>query len=241
MSPPKNELYQYSVVSALMDGVASNGLPMSTLLSHGDHGLGTFRGMQGELIVLDGHAFQMKHDGTTRPADLGPEGDVSPFAMVTRFAPTSRSSTSVGEKEGIEPVLAALCPDARNTHIAFRLDGAFKSVTCRTAEGQCYPGEGLKGVASRQVSITLGPARGTVVGFRSPQFLQGVAVAGVHMHFIDEERKAGGHVLALQTEGEVTVQVAELWRTIMDLPRGDRQFNEATMSLDSDGIKSVEG
>lgn len=238
---PTNELYQWSVVSALMDGVASNGLPMSQLLEHGDHGLGTFRGMQGELIVLDGHGYQMRHDGTTRPIDLSPSGDVTPFGMVTHFAPTTTASASVSEKGGIEPILDKLAPDARNTHIAFRLDGAFKSITCRTAEGQCFEGEGLKDVVGRQVSITLGPARGTVVGFRSPEFLQGVAVAGVHMHFIDEERSAGGHVLALETDGEVRVQVAELWRTVMDLPRGDTQFNDATMKLDADGIKNAEG
>lgn len=238
---PTNELYQWSVVSALMDGVASNGLPMSDLLSRGNHGLGTFRGMQGELIVLDGKGYQMRHDGTTRPIDLSPDGDVTPFGMVTHFAPTTTTTASVSEKGGIEPILSKLCPDARNTHVAFRLDGAFKSITCRTAEGQCFEGEGLKAVTGRQVNITLGPAKGTVVGFRSPEFLQGVAVAGVHMHFIDEERNAGGHVLALETDGEVTVQVSEIWRTVMDFPRGDKQFNEASLKLDADGIKNAEG
>lgn len=241
---PTNELYQYSVVSALMDGVASNGLPMSDLLAHGDHGLGTFRSMQGELIVLDGQGFQMLHDGTTRPINLAPPsegGDVSPFGMVTRFAPTTTTWASITEKGGVGPILEALAPHARNTHLAFRLDGAFRSITCRTAEGQCFAGEGLKAVVGRQVNITLGPARGTVVGFRSPEFLQGVAVAGVHMHFIDEDRSAGGHVLALETDGEVRVQVAEIWRTVMDFPRGDAQFNEAEMRLDAEGIRNAEG
>ncbi|BEI83682.1 hypothetical protein CcaverHIS002_0402860 [Cutaneotrichosporon cavernicola] len=237
---PRNELYQWSVVSALVDGVASNGLPMSDLLLHGDHGLGTFRGMQGELIVLDGQGYQMRHDGTTRPIDLSPSGDITPFSMITFFSPTISTMASITEKNGVEPILAALTPNARNAHIAFRLDGAFKSITCRTAEGQCFEGEGLKDVVGRQVSITLGPARGTVIGFRSPEFLQGIAVAGVHMHFINEERTAGGHVLALETDGEVNVQVSELWRTIMDFPR-DKQFNEAEMKLDAEGIRKAEG
>jgi alpha-acetolactate decarboxylase len=160
--------------------------------------------------------------------------------MVTRFSPERTSRTSIDGKSGVDPILSELCPDARNTHIAFRLDGTFKSITVRTAAGQCFDGEGLAGVASRQVTHTLGPLRGTVVGFRSPTFLQGVAVAGVHMHFIDQDRQAGGHVLALESDGEVDVRVAELWRTVMDLPR-NKQFNDARMALDDVGIKAVEG
>lgn len=230
-----------------MDGVASDGLPLSSLLEEGDHGLGTFRNMTGELIVVDGEAYQMRHDGTVVPAPGQPDSEgyhktsVTPFAMVTKFAPSVTTTAPIQAKDGVEPVLARLVPDARNTHIAFRLDGAFRSITVRTAAGQCFPGEGLRDVASRQNELVIGPLRGTVVGFRSPQFLQGVAVAGVHMHFIDDDRQAGGHVLALETDGEVTVQVAELWRTVMDLPRGDKQFNEATLALNAEGIAAIEG
>jgi hypothetical protein len=69
-----NEVYQFSVVSALMDGVASDGAPLSYLLKHGDTGLGTFRRMQGELIVLDGEIYQMFVDGTVKPARVAGMG-----------------------------------------------------------------------------------------------------------------------------------------------------------------------
>ncbi|KAL1410135.1 hypothetical protein Q8F55_004138 [Vanrija albida] len=241
---PPNELYQFSVVSALMDGVASTGVPLRQVLAHGSHGLGTFRSMRGELIALDGECWQMRHDGSVRAADLtegSPTEDFSPFAMVTDFAAEASTRAAISAKDGVEGVLARLAPNANNTHVAFRIDGAFKAITVRTAQGQCFPGEGLKDVASRQVTVTLPASRGTVVGFRSPQFLQGVAVAGVHMHYIDEGRTAGGHVLALESDGEVEVQVAELWRTVMDLPRGDAAFNAAPLALNDGGIKAVEG
>ena len=73
--PEPNELYQFSVVSALMDGVADQGLECGKLLQHGDLGLGTFRHMQGELIINDGEVYQMKHDGSVRPADIGAGGE----------------------------------------------------------------------------------------------------------------------------------------------------------------------
>jgi acetolactate decarboxylase len=37
--------------------------------------------------------------------------------------------------------------------------------------------------------------RGSLVGFRFPQYAQGINVAGYHFHFITEDRSAGGHVL----------------------------------------------
>ncbi|WOO78858.1 Alpha-acetolactate decarboxylase [Vanrija pseudolonga] len=241
---PPNELYQFSVVSALMDGVAGTGVPLRRVIEHGSHGLGTFRGMRGELIALDGEVWKMKHDGSVLRADITPESqteDYSPFAMVTDFVAEHRGTATLSAKSGVEDVLRRLAPDAHNTHIAFRIDGAFKSIKVRTAQGQCFPGEGLKDVASRQVEVTLPASHGTVIGFRSPQFLQGVVVAGVHMHYIDAGRTAGGHVLALESDGEVQVQVAELWRTVMDLPRGDTAFNEAPLALNDGGIKAVEG
>jgi len=36
---------------------------------------------------------------------------------------------------------------------------------------------------------------GTLVGFRSPAFVEGLNVPGYHFHFIDAERKVGGHLL----------------------------------------------
>lgn len=73
--PQPNELYQFSVVSALMDGVADQGLECGKLLKHGNLGLGTFRHMQGELIINEGEVYQMKHDGSVRPADVGEGGE----------------------------------------------------------------------------------------------------------------------------------------------------------------------
>ena len=36
---------------------------------------------------------------------------------------------------------------------------------------------------------------GTVVGFRFPDFAEGIEVAGYHLHFVTTGRDRGGHVL----------------------------------------------
>ncbi|MBA2714887.1 MAG: acetolactate decarboxylase, partial [Rubrobacteraceae bacterium] len=47
---------------------------------------------------------------------------------------------------------------------------------------------------------------GSLVGFRFPDYAQGLNVAGYHFHFITADRSAGGHVLeCLLTSGELQV------------------------------------
>ncbi|KAL2266722.1 hypothetical protein VTJ83DRAFT_6074 [Remersonia thermophila] len=234
-----NEIFQYSIVSALMDGVASHGTPISRVLAHGDHGLGTFRNMVGEMIVLDGEVYQMKADGTVvHVAD--PERTVTPFATVTRFRPSVRTRAALQGKAGLAGLLARLFPAARNHFLAVRLDGVFR-LKVRTAGGQAEPREGMVSVASRQTVHALDGVKGTVVGFRCPEYVMGVNVAGDHFHFISEDRQKGGHILELETEGEVEVAAAQMSRFHLELPTEDDEFNEAELKLQAQGIKDVEG
>lgn len=235
-----NEVYQYSIVSALMDGVASHGVPISHILTHGDHGLGTFRQMCGEMIVLDGDVYQMKADGSVvHVAD--PASTVTPFATVTRFRPTTRTRAVVKGKKGLEELLTGLFPKARNHFLVVRMDGVFRRVEVRTAGGQEREREGMVAVCARQTTHVFEGVKGTVVGFRCPGYVMGVNVAGDHFHFIAEDRQRGGHILALETEGEVEVAAAQMSKFHLELPTEDEEFNEAMLVLQAQGIKAVEG
>jgi alpha-acetolactate decarboxylase len=243
MKMAANELYQYSIVSALMDGVADSGISISTLLSHGDHGLGTFRHMVGEMIVLDGQVYQMKSDGSIAMIDVAADnGVIAPFAMVTRFQATTAMKSTIPDKQTLFDLLSQLLPAARNHFLAIRIDGVFKTVTVRTVGGQQVPHEGLAELGKHQVSHTFDePTPGTVIGFRSPAYMQGISVAGDHLHFISSDRKRGGHLLAFATEGEVEIAAAAISRVHLQLPDSDAEFNGAALVRDGEGIKAVEG
>lgn len=234
-----NEVFQYSIVSALMDGVASHGTPIARVLAHGDHGLGTFRNMVGEMIVLDGEVYQMKADGSV--VHIDPEATITPFATVTRFRPTTRTRATVSGKADLEALLTRLFPAARNHFLAVRLDGVFRTVNVRTAGGQLTPREGMVDVCARQTTHTFEGVKGTIVGFRCPQYVMGINVAGDHMHFITEDRQRGGHILAFETEGDVDVGVAQMSTFRLELPTEDEEFSQATLALQAQGIKAVEG
>ncbi|KAL7910466.1 alpha-acetolactate decarboxylase [Trichoderma velutinum] len=233
-----DEVFQYSIVSALMDGVASHGIPLSRLVCHGDHGLGTFRYMVGEMIVMDGRVWQMKSDGTVSEVGISNPEIIAPFAMITRFRPTVRIKALFSNKHHLTAQLCQLFPEAKNLYLGLRIEGFFKSVTVRTTAGQQYPSQRLIEISESQVSHTLS-GMGTMIGFRSPQFSQDISVAGIHLHFISADKKCGGHVLTLETE-KVELLVAVLSQIHLELP-ADSEFNAAQLKQDADGIVKVEG
>jgi alpha-acetolactate decarboxylase len=235
-----NELYQYSVVSALMEGLGETGLPYKDLAPHGDHGLGTFRRMDGEMICLDNKTYQMKADGSIVTIDSSAGTDVAPFAMVTRFRPSVTTNTAFKDKQGFSDALSSLLPKTKNRYLAFRVDGLFQSVAVRTAGGQHCRHEDIKELHKRQTTYEFTNVRGSLIGFRSPEFLQGVSVAGDHLHFISDERDRGGHVLECTSADQVTLSASILSNIHLLLPDDD-DYNEVDLRLDSDRIRAVEG
>ncbi|ROV90417.1 hypothetical protein VSDG_08425 [Cytospora chrysosperma] len=235
-----NELYQYSLALSLMDGVADKGLPITEYLKHGDHGIGTFRYVNGEMIVLDGKAYQMLADGSI--VDCDPKGDaIHPFAQITQFKPEHTGKAVVPTKESLGDVVTGIVPGSKNFCVAIRADGLFKSVTVRSAGGQTYPGQGLLEIGQNQASFTFENVRGTLVGFRQPHYLQGIGIAADHLHFITDDRKQGGHVLMLESDGELEIQAAQMYTMKLELPKGDEEFNEAPLLGNHKDLESVEG
>lgn len=79
-------MYQISTSSALAEGVHSGSVPSSTLLEHGDLGLGTFEALGGEMVVLDGQIYQIASEVRRRSDEF-----LVPFADVTHFRSHLRS------------------------------------------------------------------------------------------------------------------------------------------------------
>jgi acetolactate decarboxylase len=59
----QHTLYQVSTATALVEGIYQGAVQVAALREHGDLGLGTFEGLDGEMVVVDGHFFQVCSDG----------------------------------------------------------------------------------------------------------------------------------------------------------------------------------
>lgn len=206
-------IFQVSTVGALVEGVYEGAVRIGTLREHGDFGLGTFEGLDGEMVALDGDFFQVRADGTLRRVA---DDVLSPYAMVTHFTP-DRVET-LPACSSLDELCTALdgLRDTENHFFAFRLEGTFPSLHVRAA---CKVPERtpLVEAATRQAEWNLESVRATFVVFWSPHYAARLDVPGYHLHVVDEARRQGGHVLACSS-GPLTVGVQRLEQLIVALP-----------------------
>jgi acetolactate decarboxylase len=189
-------LFQASTIGALLDGAFEGDLTFAELAEHGDLGLGTLNRLDGEMIAIDGEFFDADVDGAVRP--IGPE-ERTPFAVVTEFAPTVAGEIEAGLNHGaLLERLDALVPDGAAS-FAVRLDGHFEAVRARSVPAQDPPYRPLSEVVADQHVFDLADVEGSMVGFRFPAYVEGIEVAGYHLHFISADRRRGGHVLGSRT------------------------------------------
>lgn len=219
-----------------MDGVSETGVPVSKFLSKGNQGLGTFVRMDGELLSLDGKVYQLQSEGRVREAD---SSDQIPFGVTTNFVPQATKQVNLEDKSAIDHELESFNSHSANLFITYRITGKFSMIKARTVKGQEYRGQPLAELGKKQYVNTYEDIEATVIGFRSPKSWQGFAVAGEHLHFIDKDRKAGGHVLELRAS-DIEMSIAIASNIHIELPTSE-DFNAAKLTVDDEGIKGVEG
>ncbi len=185
-------LFQASTIGALLDGAYDGDLSFAELAEHGDLGLGTLNGLDGEMIALDGRFFRADVDGAIHPV---PSEAMTPFAVVAPFAPSIEAEIEGAHShDGLLRRLDELIPiDAPSC--AIRLDGRFDLVRARSVPRQDPPYRPLSEVVAEQHVFELVDVTGTMLGFRFPAYAEGIEIGGYHLHFISEDRSRGGHVL----------------------------------------------
>lgn len=230
-------VFQYSAINALLAGVYDGDLTLANLAEHGDTGLGTINGIDGELIVLDGQFYSIKADGLAYK--LAPEVK-TPFAVVAFLNP--ELEFELKEIPNIADLEKSLNKRirARNAIQIIRVDGTFSRLKVRSEPKQTPPYRPLVEVMSeQQVNFELKNVKGTMVGFRMPDYMTGLNVPGYHFHFITEDRKRGGHVLNLKMSAG-NLKMSTLRQFSMDVP-DTSQFNDAVLGSDREHeLRSVE-
>ena len=191
-------LFQASTIGALLAGAYDGDLSFAELAEHGNLGLGTLNGLDGEMIALDGEFFRADVEGRVEPV---PPQAKTPFAVVTEFEPTvDVAIEGVLDHDELLTRLDELIPAAASS-CAIRLDGRFGLVRARSVPRQRRPYRPLTEVVADQHVFELHDVVGTMVGFRFPAYVEGIEVSGYHLHFIDAARERGGHVLGSRSNG----------------------------------------
>jgi len=212
----RDVLFQTSTLGALVEGVYDGNLAVGELKKHGDLGLGTFDALDGEMVMLDGRVYRVGADG--KAEEVG-DGETTPFASVTFF-----EADHTGSLEGpfdlarVEEMLDKMLP-TKNIPYAVKIEGTFARVKTRSVPRQTKPYPRLTEVAAKQPTFAFENVRGTLVGFRCPQYAEGLNLPGWHLHFLTADRTAGGHVLELVTE-KVRFAIDYTFAIYVALPKG---------------------
>jgi len=210
----QHTLYQVSTATALVEGIYQGAVQIAALREHGDLGLGTFENLDGEMVVVDGHFFQVRSDGSVREVQ---DNVLSPFAAVTAFSPD-------------QSITLENCPDlsyltsqfdalrqSDNFFYALRVDGTFDYIHAR-AMRRTKEGIPLVQAAAVQPEFEFHNISGTLVGFWTPEYAKSLNVPGYHLHFVSADRTQGGHVLQcrgknlrlqIQREGDYHIVLPE--------------------------------
>ena len=230
-------LFQASTIGALLEGAYDGDLHFAELAEHGDLGLGTLNGLDGEMIAIDGRFYRADVDGAVA---VVPEGALTPFAVVTRFEPTI--DVELDGSLAHEALLAALDEliPADVASCAIRIDGRFELVRARSVPRQRPPYRPLTEVVSAQHLFELRDAVGSMVGFRFPAYAEGIEVGGYHLHFIDEERRHGGHVLGSRAAGPLRVRLDPSSDLHVELPPGVELADPDLAAATHDAVEKVE-
>lgn len=208
VAPPaqqRDTLYQVSTIGALNVGVFDGVVEYSTLKQHGDCGIGSFTGLDGEMVAVDGRFYQVRTDGV--PV-LVSDGQMAPFALVTFFDNDFSGTPPAGlDYAGLQEFANGLLLTP-NFFYAVRVDGEFSYLKIRSVPGQRPPFPPLSDVVAQQTVWELENVKGTMIGFFSPSYVGSIDPPGYHLHFISEDGRHGGHVLDCRT-GAVTLKLDE--------------------------------
>lgn len=237
-----NQIYQYSLVSAMMDGICQEGSTVKEVLEHGNHGLGTVCGVDGEIMILDGKVYHFTADPSQPPRVLAPTATL-PYVVVTNFQPTLHKSLPSVCVNSLPEALSPLLPTQQNSFISLRLDGWFHTVRFRLMPPQTRPRESLPVLATRQVFRECHAVRGTIFGFYSPRYASGFSVSGFHVHFMSEDGTSGGHVVGFEAGGqeeEVKLGAAVIRDYRVKVPAGDEFHETPILHAEEKEIHAVE-
>ena len=223
-----HSIFQVSTSGAIVQGLYQGCVTVADLRRHGDLGLGTFEDLDGEMILIDGHCFQARSDGTVVEA---PDDALTPFASVVNFAADSTADlAAIGSYAELTERLDAL-RSSRNGMVSLRATGHFSAMRVRTA-CRTESGVDLVEATANQRVFDYAEVAGTLVGFWSPGYAKSIAISGWHLHFISDDRTKGGHVLDLAVP-ELHVELNDVNDVHLAIPE-TAAFLEADLQEDNE-------
>lgn len=213
-------MYQFGIADAFLAGLYQGTLTVKEMKQHGDFGLGAPNLLDGELIVLDGKAYQTRANGRTTLMD-----DTAKIPLV--LAAFFKADTIFYIKAALDKKEAFKKTDQyltnKNGLYAIRITGDFDLVKTRAfppvAQVPYLP---LADMLEKQHFFSFQKISGTLVGFKLPPYLSSVTIADYHFHFLSADKTKGGHMADLSI-AKAKIEIAVLKGIDIQIPQ-DAEF-----------------
>ena len=203
----RTKFTQISLFSVLLSGRYGGVIRVAELKQLGGMAIATMDRLDGEVQMIDNVVYQACADGSVR---LPGDDETVPFGTAAQFhAERKFRLADIPGYELFEKRMAECCPQ-ESVPLAIRLTGEFRRMKVRAVARQEKDGVGLAEAAKHEALFELADCSGDLVGFRLPEYLRGVNAPGWHLHFMDAERRHGGHVVNFSLRsGELSLCFAD--------------------------------
>jgi acetolactate decarboxylase len=229
-------LVQVSVIDALLQGFYDGFLPLGELKTYGGYGIGTFHALDGEMVVFNDTVFQVKADGKVY---LPNDTETTPFAAVAPLLVDTAFSMQEITYSTLKDDFSTFFPTP-NIFYLVKIKGEFSYMHTRSVPAQVKPYRPLVDVTATQPEFEYENIGGDIIGFYCPDYAKGVNVTGLHLHFLDESRQKGGHIIDFTLKSG-TMELGYLLDYRLILPEGG-DFYGGDFSIDrTDELEDVEG
>ena len=240
IDPVSDKLFQVALLQSLMQGEYDGIITVGELKEYGDTGIGTFKGVNGEMIVLDGIVYRAIWDGSV---EVAPDSETVPFSNVTFFDVDIKAENVKAESSSeLKSILNSIVrKHGRNQFYMAKVTGIFPSILVRSELEQKEPYRPLNdALKTDQREFTYSDIKGTVVALYCPDYMEGLNSAGWHFHLISDDRQKGGHVLDLKVQDGL-LELDIISEFAMVVPNRD-SFNSKSLEKDlKKEIEQVEG
>ena len=224
----KETINQVALLQSLALGHFDGSISVKDLKTLGDTGIGTFEGLNGEMIVLDGVVYRANENCKINVVD---DAVTIPFSNVTFFDKDfSLSLKNISGKAELEEKLNEFVKkNGENSFYMIKIKANFNEILVRSERGAKKPYPTLVKALETQKEIKQKNINGTIVGLYCPQFMSSLNSVGWHFHFISSDKKFGGHVLELKIKtGEAELDKTDNFTMVLPENKDFQELNFAT-------------
>jgi acetolactate decarboxylase len=214
--PDTDVFYHYSIWEAFVNKIYDGTLTAGELKEKGTIGLGSYNGLDGELIMLDGILYEALGNGQVIIVN-----DTTKIAYANTAFYTQDKIFDINKAEDDNHLRAQINEQigSKNYFYAFQIHGTFKTLKLGGVPKQEKPyTQGLDVLIPNRPVFDRENITGTLVGFYCPDFIGKINVAGYHFHFVSDDKKSAGHVMEFSDASNLKGGFKRIAKYQFDLP-----------------------